>query len=71
MILSDFRYQDPWAKEKFTLPDFIQQSQAQQPGSLVQVASPAVNAPVLEQQQQHPGHRSECVHVKRQRHVAY
>ena len=30
MILSDFRYQDPWAKEKFTLPDFIQQSQAQQ-----------------------------------------
>ena len=30
MILSDFRYQDPWTKEKFTLPDFIQQSQAQQ-----------------------------------------
>jgi len=30
MILSDFRYQDPWAKEKFTFPDFIQQSQAQQ-----------------------------------------
>jgi integrase/recombinase XerD len=30
MILSDFRYQDPWAEENFTLPDFIQQSQAQQ-----------------------------------------
>ena len=30
MILSDFRYQDLWAKEKFTLPDFIQQGQAQQ-----------------------------------------
>ena len=30
MILSDFRYQDPWAKEKFTLPDFIRQSQAKQ-----------------------------------------
>ena len=30
MILLDFRYQDPWAKENFTLPDFVQQSQAQQ-----------------------------------------
>jgi integrase/recombinase XerD len=30
MILSDFRYQDPWAEENFTLPDFIQQSQAKQ-----------------------------------------
>ena len=30
MILSDFRYQDPWAEENFTLPDFIQQSQVQQ-----------------------------------------
>jgi integrase/recombinase XerD len=30
MILSDFRYQDPWSEENFTLPDFIQQSQAQQ-----------------------------------------
>jgi integrase/recombinase XerD len=30
MILLDFRYQDPWAEENFTLPDFIQQSQAQQ-----------------------------------------
>ena len=30
MILLDFRYQDPWAKENFTFPDFIQQSQAQQ-----------------------------------------
>ncbi len=30
MILFDFRYQDPWAEENFTLPDFVQQSQAQQ-----------------------------------------
>jgi integrase/recombinase XerD len=30
MIHLDFRYQDPWAEENFTLPDFIQQSQAQQ-----------------------------------------
>ena len=30
MILLDFRYQDPWAEENFTLPDFVQQSQAQQ-----------------------------------------
>jgi integrase/recombinase XerD len=30
MILSDFRYQDPWAEVNFTLPDFVQQSQAQQ-----------------------------------------
>ena len=30
MILSDFRYQDPWSEENFTLPDLIQQSQAQQ-----------------------------------------
>ena len=30
MILFDFRYQDPWAEENFTLPDFIQQSQIQQ-----------------------------------------
>ena len=30
MILSDFRYQDPWSEDNFTLPDFIQQSQAQQ-----------------------------------------
>jgi integrase/recombinase XerD len=30
MILLDFRYQDPWAEENFTLPDFIQQSQIQQ-----------------------------------------
>ena len=30
MILSDFRYQDPWSEENFTLPDFVQQSQAQQ-----------------------------------------
>ena len=30
MILSDFRYQDPWSEENFTLPDFIQQSQVQQ-----------------------------------------
>jgi len=30
MILFDFRYQDPWAEEDFTLPDFVQQSQAQQ-----------------------------------------
>ena len=30
MILFDFRYQDPWAEENFTLPDFIQQSQSQQ-----------------------------------------
>ncbi len=30
MILSDFRYQDPWAEENFTLRDFIQQSQVQQ-----------------------------------------
>ena len=30
MILSDFRYQDPWAEENFTLPDFVQQNQAQQ-----------------------------------------
>ncbi len=27
MILLDFRYQDPWAEENFTLPDFVQQSQ--------------------------------------------
>ena len=30
MILSDFRYQDPWSEEKFTLPDFVRQGQAQQ-----------------------------------------
>jgi hypothetical protein len=30
MILSDFRYLDHWAKEKFTLPDFVRQGQAQQ-----------------------------------------
>jgi integrase/recombinase XerD len=30
MILSDFRYQDPWSEENFTLPYFVQQSQAQQ-----------------------------------------
>jgi recombinational DNA repair protein (RecF pathway) len=30
MILSDFRYQDPWAEKNFTLTDFIQQSSAQQ-----------------------------------------
>jgi integrase/recombinase XerD len=30
MILFDFRYQDPWAKENFTLFDFVQQGQAQQ-----------------------------------------
>jgi site-specific recombinase XerD len=30
MILSDFRYQDPWAEENFTLADFVQQNQAQQ-----------------------------------------
>jgi integrase/recombinase XerD len=30
MILLDFRYQDPWAEENFTLPDFVKQSQAQQ-----------------------------------------
>jgi integrase/recombinase XerD len=30
MILSDFRYQDPWAEENFTLTDFVQQNQAQQ-----------------------------------------
>jgi hypothetical protein len=30
MILSDFRFQDPWAEENFTLSDFIQQSQTQQ-----------------------------------------
>jgi site-specific recombinase XerD len=30
MILLDFRYQDPWAEKNFTLPDFVQQSQAQQ-----------------------------------------
>jgi DNA-directed RNA polymerase sigma subunit (sigma70/sigma32) len=30
MILFDFRYQDPWAEENFTLPDVVQQSQAQQ-----------------------------------------
>ncbi|MCK4988341.1 MAG: tyrosine-type recombinase/integrase [Desulfobacterales bacterium] len=30
MILYDFRYQDPWAEENFTLRDFVQQGQAQQ-----------------------------------------
>jgi site-specific recombinase XerD len=30
MILSDFRYQDPRSEENFTLPDFVQQGQAQQ-----------------------------------------
>jgi integrase/recombinase XerD len=30
MILFNFRYQDPWAKENFTLFDFVQQGQAQQ-----------------------------------------
>ena len=30
MILFDFRYQDPWAEENFTLVDFIQRSQVQQ-----------------------------------------
>jgi integrase/recombinase XerD len=30
MIHLDFRHQDPWTEENFTLPDFIQQSQAQQ-----------------------------------------
>jgi site-specific recombinase XerD len=30
MILSDFRYQDPWSEENFTLPEFIKQGQAQQ-----------------------------------------
>jgi len=30
MILSDFRYQDPWSEENFTLPDFVQQGHAQQ-----------------------------------------
>ncbi len=30
MILYDFRYQDPWAEENITLPDFVQQSQARQ-----------------------------------------
>jgi hypothetical protein len=30
MIHLDFRYQDPWAEENFTLPDFVQQHQVQQ-----------------------------------------
>ena len=30
MIHLNFRYQDPWAEDNFTLPDFVQQNQAQQ-----------------------------------------